>query len=184
MSTFGSLTTSCQEPAMRLMPYSSAAAWDEAALRLATTSSSTPGIFLSPGTCRVRQMAPAPTKPMRSVSPAMLFPPCWWVPRRAAAPTSDGWTSRSGYSTPVGRAGQPIATGQQTSGWRGTGVGSLTYHPGIGFSPSEKGSCVMQHQTAALTVQADSVSAEPFLRATDVVDYTAREIQALAGELA
>jgi transglutaminase-like putative cysteine protease len=42
----------------------------------------------------------------------------------------------------------------------------------------------MQHQAAALTVQVDPTSADPFLRATDVVDYTAPEIQALARELA
>src|SRR5690349_23350286 len=42
----------------------------------------------------------------------------------------------------------------------------------------------MQHQTAALTVQVVPASADPFLRATDVVDYTAPEIQALAHELA
>jgi len=42
----------------------------------------------------------------------------------------------------------------------------------------------MQHQSVALTVQADPSSADPFLRATDVIDWTAPEIQALARELA
>jgi transglutaminase-like putative cysteine protease len=42
----------------------------------------------------------------------------------------------------------------------------------------------MQHQSVAQTVQIDSASADPFLRATDVIDWTAPEVQALACELA
>ena len=42
----------------------------------------------------------------------------------------------------------------------------------------------MQYQSVALTVQADPASADPFLMATDVIDWTTPEIQALAQELA
>jgi transglutaminase-like putative cysteine protease len=42
----------------------------------------------------------------------------------------------------------------------------------------------MQHQSVAQTVQVDPASADPFLRATDVIDWTATEILALARELA
>src|SRR5882672_4694371 len=42
----------------------------------------------------------------------------------------------------------------------------------------------MQHQSVALTVQADPASADPFLRATDVIDWTTPAIQALARDLA
>jgi transglutaminase-like putative cysteine protease len=42
----------------------------------------------------------------------------------------------------------------------------------------------MQQQSVAVTVQADPVSADPFLRATDVIDWTTPKIQALAQRLA
>jgi transglutaminase-like putative cysteine protease len=43
---------------------------------------------------------------------------------------------------------------------------------------------MQQQQTAALTAQVDARLADPFLRATDVVDWTAPEIRALAHGLA
>src|SRR5262249_48774850 len=41
-------------------------------LRLATLTSSTPGMALKPGMCRSRVFRPAPTMPMRTVSSLML----------------------------------------------------------------------------------------------------------------